>query len=139
MLNQIMSSSINIIRTDPYEGLSIIFPVIINKAHEYYLIYKDQVIVGLFEIQPISKITGNLHMHILEKYQKQRLACKSVLELKKILKNSDYKQLIGTIPANNLHSASLIKQLNAHYVGMVQDGIIWNNILTNLLIYQLEV
>ncbi len=121
------------------ESLEILFPVRVNKAHEYYIIIVENDVVGLFEIQPLSKITGILHLHILEKHQKRGLAINAVNELINVLQNSSYQQLIGTIPENNKHIMSIVNKTKAKCCGLIKDGIIWNDILTNLVLFQLEV
>lgn len=116
-----------------------IYPLIPNTEHKYYLIEESNNIIGMFEIQPITKITGILHLHIKEHYQNKGLAIKAFNKLLEILKNGSIKQLIGTIPEDNKNIMSVVNKTKATYCGKLTNAIIYNNRLQDLLLYQLEV
>lgn len=116
-----------------------VFPNLnINQHNLYFEISLSGKIIGLFEIQILTQITGILHLHILEEFQNQGLAIHAVKELIKALKNTEIKQLIGTIPETNQHIMSIVNKTPSKCCGLIKDGIIWNNQLQNLILFQLD-
>lgn len=108
--------------------------------HDWLLIVKDDQILGMFEIQPITKITGILHLHIKDEFQKQGTALKAVNELIEYLKeNTIYQQLIGTIPISNTYIRSVVDKTTAICCGLIKDSIVIDNKKQDMLVFQLEV
>ncbi len=107
--------------------------------HEFIIINKDTKIIGMFEIQPVTKITGILHLHIKQEYQNQGIASEAMKKLVASLKQTNYKSLVALIPASNKNIMSIVNKTKAKCCGLLQDGIILNNVVQDLIIFQLMV
>src|SRR5439155_159147 len=73
----------------------------INPYNEYIVIRNDQEVIGLFEIQSLTKICGILHLHIIQKHQRKGYGQKAFKTLIECLKGSKYKSLISGLPVEN--------------------------------------
>ncbi len=124
-------------------------PIVINRIYQLdvnirnkYLLILDEDIktyIGLFEIQPITKITGILHMHVSPEFQKKGNGIKAFNALMDYLKDKEFKQLIGTIPVKNNKIMSVVNKTEAKCIGLIRDGIIFDDVLQDLALYQIEV
>lgn len=130
---------INIIPTKNITLIKSIFPMEPNLLNDFRVIAYKGDLIGLFEIQPITSITGILHMHIIKEFQNQGLAIKAFNQLIEDLKSSPFKQLIGSIPEHNKNIMSIVKKTQAKCCGMLEDAIIFNGKLQNLVLFQLEI
>ena len=116
-----------------------IYPLEINDRHDYFVIYHFDKVIGLFEIQPLTRITGVLHLHIKDEFQNQGLAIKAFNRLIEDLKNSPYKQLIGCIPSSNKRIMSIVNKTRGRCCGALKDAIIIDNALQDIILFQLEI
>lgn len=126
-------------KTKNNKELQKLLPNVMNLDSEFYIIIYQGVKIGFFELQPITRVCNNLHMHIITEYQRQGLGLKALLSLLNYLKGTKIKTLIATIPESNSSILSLVKKVKAKYCGIIENAIIENNTLENLLIFQLEV
>ena len=111
-----------------------------NPTHLYLLIKKDTQTVGVFELQKITNITASVHMHIIEEYQQQGIANKTLYPLLDYIRfYTSYKKLIATVASTNEHIQKVLDKTDFVFCGLITDGIIWNDRIDDLLIYQLEV
>ena len=111
----------------------------IDLKHDWLVIKEEYKLIGIFEINPLTKISGLLHLNILEEYQNQGIAIKAFNALIKYLKTTNYKQIIGSIPEKNKKIMSIVNKTKGKCCGSIKDGIIFNNELQDLLLFQLEV
>jgi hypothetical protein len=132
-------STINLLPTKNIQVIKSVYDLEPNLTHEWLLIIKDNNIVGMFEIQPLSKITGIVHLHIKEEFQKQGVAIEAMNALTEYLKPTPIKQLIGSIAVKNKHIMSIVNKTKARCCGLISNGIIWNNELQDIALFQLEV
>ncbi len=111
-----------------------------NMSNIWLIINFRSKAIGLFELQEVSKIASIVHMHIISGYQKQDLGLLAFKKLVEYLSlHSKIKTLIGTIPAKNSHIMSIVNRTAAKCCGNIPNGIIFNNELQDLLLFNLEV
>lgn len=116
-----------------------VYPVEIVDTHDYLMMHQEGQVKGLFEIQPITKITGMVHMHIKEEHQNQGIGIDAFNALLMYLRGRQYKQLIGPIPEHNTRIQSIVNKTLAKECGRIKDGIVYDNKLQDLILYQLEI
>lgn len=125
--------------TTAAERIKNIFNIQINPAHIYIAIMYREEDIGLFEIQMLSKITGNLHMHIKENFQNKKFGFAAVNKLLTELKDSNIQQMVAMVPSRNKAIQRLTEKTKTKCCGILKDAIIWNGELDDLLLFQLEV
>lgn len=116
-----------------------VHPGVPNFQNEFYLIISDQKLLGIFEIQELTKITGILHMHLTPEYQGKGLGIQCFNELIKMLKGGKYSHLMGTLPAENHRILSVANKTKARVCGCLTNAIIYDNKLQDLILFELEV
>lgn len=97
-------------------------------------------IIAVFQLQEFTKITGNIHLHILNEYRGKGIA-KALFDplINWIKSNTQYKKLIATIPETNIRMRSIVSKLPFRISGIISDAIIIDNTLQNLLIFELNI
>lgn len=118
---------------------SITDKVIINAHNLYIVISVDNIYIGLFELQCLTKTTYIVHMCIKDNFQKQGHGLKAFLKLKKFMQvTSPIRKLIGTIPIQNTNILSIVNKCNAKACGLIKDGVIFDGVLQDLLLFELD-
>lgn len=109
------------------------------KTH-YYLIMRDNHIVGVYQLQELTKVTALIHMHILPEYQAKGIANESFNTFLKLLEgNKRITKLVATIAATNKYMRKAIDKTDFKCCGMISEGIIYNNQYDDLIIFELKV
>ena len=109
-------------------------------SSRYFLIKSDDFIVGIFELQAITKITETVHLYILPAFQKKGIAYSAFLELIEYLKQEQkILKLICTIPITNKNILSALRKTPFKACGVISHGIIWNEQIQDLLIFELTI
>jgi len=129
--------SLSIIQTDRSKELQMATD---PKQRSVWLeIFKDEISIGVFQLQEITKITFNIHIHIFEEYQKKGFAFKCLDPLLTRLKHLKIKKLMCTVSKNNRVMRRVLSRTPFKLCGSIKDGIIWNDELTDLLIFELNI
>ena len=106
----------------------------------YYSIIHDKQVIGLFETKPFNKITLDAHIYILPKYQDGQLSVKAVKAGQEYFKeNTDIHNIITTVPVSCSYVHRFLSKTDFKATGQISDGIIYNDQLQNLIIYQLKI
>lgn len=127
----------SVIYTQDLNLVSKILPYIPNPTHSYLLIDKDDQLVGAYEIQEMSKILVNIHLHIIEGYQRLGIGLESYKELVKFMVVfSPYKAMMCTVPKNNTAMINGLQRTKWKVSGCIRNSIIWDDVLTDLIIFE---
>lgn len=100
----------------------------------------SQKVIAVFQLQEFTKITGNIHLHILKENQGKGIA-KTLFDplITWIEHNTKYQKLIATVPEHNIKMRAVIARLPFRITGIISNGIILDNKIQNLLIFELNV
>lgn len=103
----------------------------------YIGIYEsDSTLLGLYTIRPFTKITVEAHIYILPEYQGIGKSLEIAESGKDWLRfSTQYQNIITTVPSNCLHSVKYVNHIGFQHSGTISQGIIYNDEVTDLLIY----
>ena len=107
---------------------------------EWLVAYEDDVTIGLMEIKAFTRITCNAHIHILPEFHKTGKSLEVIDATRQYLKeHTEYINAITTVPIRCEHVIKLMEKAGFVVQGLIKDGIVYNNILQDLILYQLKV
>lgn len=112
-----------------------------NMDNLWLEIQQNTVITGLFELRRFNTITFEIHPYVLPEHQHTGLSLDALNKLQEFLKENykEIKNLISYVPISCTHSIKFLEKTNSKISGLIKNGIIYNNQLQDLLLYQLEV
>lgn len=104
----------------------------------YYLASKDNNPVGVFEVEPLTKITFQAHMALLPTiHGKGSREC--VLDaLKHMKETTEYKKVFVPVPISSRYVIKVLKDLNFDLCGYMKQAVIYNDKLTDLLLFDFD-
>lgn len=109
----------------------------INPAFEYLIAINDNYLCGMFSIRKVTNRVLEGHIRILPRFWKTEIpslalnkACEFVKEYK------DCSKVITTVPSNCYHVLKFISNHEFKQCGEIHEGIIYNNELVSLLIFE---
>ncbi|HEY3527386.1 MAG TPA: hypothetical protein VGK47_14410 [Nitrososphaeraceae archaeon] len=102
---------------------------------------KDNKNVGLLELKQITAITYEAHIRILPEFQGTGESVEFAQNVRKFIKNSckNIHNLVCHVPMECKYVINFLSRLNLKVNGLIRNGIIYNNTLQDLIIFQLEV
>lgn len=117
------------------------FEDMVNNPDSIYLrIQDDGKIVGLYEVQMFTKITGNVHVRLLPEARNTGISKDAYPALLEYLKaNTHLKKLICSIPAKHEPMMKIINKTRFKACGLIPDGIFWNDETQDLILFQLDI
>lgn len=111
-----------------------------NEKHLYLLSTIEGEAFGIYEIQPLTKITGNVHVIINPEYRGTRVSFEMYQLLKDYLRDhTEYRKLIATVPEKNERMLRVINRTEFRACGLIQNGIIWDGQEQNLIVFELDI
>ncbi len=124
-----------------YNIVKEIYPDIdINIHNEYIIIKVNENNVGLFELQPLTKISYVLHSYIRPEFRDKSYSTRATKALVKFLKErTQIKKLIGAIPVLIAKQLNIANQINAKACGLIHKGVIYDGIVQDLLLFELDI
>ena len=102
-------------------------------------IHNNNDLIGKIQLQPITKITFNIHLDIHKEHQKKGLANKIEQPLIEYCIKAGIHSLICTIAEENKNMLKVMMKTKFKCAGLIKNGIIYNNKKQNLILFQLEV
>jgi RimJ/RimL family protein N-acetyltransferase len=100
----------------------------------------DRVLVGIFKLRKFTEITVDGHIHILPEFRNKIIANDAIKESRKYLKEkSNYKNVITTVPISCEHVMKLMDRVGFKVCGAIHNGIIYQDRLEDLIVYELTI
>lgn len=132
---------ITLLKTTSIKHIKQINPDIQPNILNTWVVIKDNKYeVGLFEIQELTKITGIVHFYIKPEVRNQgygKKMCPLLLRFAK--EKTGFRKLIASIPAYNIPMIAVMKHTDFKCCGAVRDGIIWDDRLQDIILFEIEV
>ena len=95
--------------------------------------------LAIFQLLEQTKIVGNLHAHTIKEHENKSIHRKVMPEvLDWIRQNTGYEKVIGTVAEGNIKVRAILAKHAFRVCGIISNGIIENNQLQNLLIFELN-
>ena len=105
----------------------------------WLLVKSNNEVAGLIGLSEFTKITAVGHIYILPEYQTTGLSEAAVYKAAEILKENTYiRQIIIPVPTECRHVHLFMQRIKAQKSGIIKNGIIYNNNLQDLILYQYE-
>lgn len=106
-----------------------------------WLVIKDnETIAGLVELREYTRITFDGHIYIKPSFQNRKLAPLAVLKTIQYLKqNTPIHNVVIPVPMTCIYVMKFLDKCPTKVVGMIENGIIHNNILQDLILYQIKI
>ncbi len=112
----------------------------IDKTCNYLGVIYQNELAGMFQLKEFNKITVDAHIYILPKYQNGLLSLKAVKACKEYLQeNSDIYKVITSVPYECHYVHKFLAKTEFKPCGLINNGIIYNNNLQDLILYQLTI
>lgn len=111
----------------------------VPKDRTWLLASDEEDIIGLMELHPMTAITYIAHIHIRPKYHKTGKSLQVVEATKEYLKKTHIKNIITTVPLVCTHVIKLMNKTGFVVQGSIKDGIVYDNRIQDLLLFQLKV
>ena len=102
-------------------------------------IKRDGQSLGIFQAQYISNACISLHMHILSEYQNKGYALQCLKPLLELLKTTNIKAILATIPMNNKIMMGIMQKTPFKCCGSIPNSIIYKQQLQDMVLFSLEV
>lgn len=110
----------------------------INKKMEYFLIKKDDLIIGCIPYKELTSVTLEVHLQVMPSFWHKKLSLEIYLAFKEFIKAKHYKKLLITTPAMCIHVLRLLQLYNFKVCGSIPGGVVYNNILQTLFLFEQE-
>ncbi len=107
-----------------------------DSGFKYYGVYMGHILIGMFPVRELSKITLDTHIFIKSLYQKTELVDKACYTAMRKFKEEGYEQLIGFVPANLDRMIDFIQRIGYEPRGLIQNGIVYNGEKTSVFVFQ---
>ena len=103
-------------------------------------IIQDDKDIGLVQLEPITAITANSHVYILPEHHGSGIALEAVREVREYIKEKlRFKKIICTVPFDCGHVVKFNNKVGFTPCGLIHNGVIYNNRLQDLIIFEIEV
>ncbi len=107
---------------------------------KFYLIHKESLVIGITTLKKFSNITYDAHLILLPEYHGRGLATKVGYKFFKFVKkNTIINNLITSVPLEAKHGHKYMERLEFKVIGLIKNGIVYNNKIQDLILYQKEV
>ena len=104
---------------------------------KFLAVYNNKDLIGMINIRPLTKICLEVHINILPEYHKVGLGKKAHDEgLIWTKANTEFLSVMTYVPENCFHVLKFMQDNKWKAQGVFKDAIIYNNELTNLLMFQ---
>lgn len=110
----------------------------IDTSYQYILI-EDKELIGCFQVRPVTKCVLEGHVYILPEYWGTEKPQQAVLEMHEWIKKQGYTKIFTKVPANHVRSLKLAHKLKYKACGAIEKGIVFNNQLVTLYLFEFEV
>lgn len=110
-----------------------------NETHIWVRVVFDTHIVGVLELQPITTVTANLHLHIFKQFQKSGIASHLAAALDRFAVENGITTFLAMVPEQNHKVESALIANDFLRISLIPNGIIYNNTVQNLIIYSRSV
>ncbi len=105
----------------------------------HFLIHDDTNIYGLFEVKEFTKITAELHVHIIPKYWGTGISTKAGAAMADWFRNNtQIRTLVTYRPASINHMERNLIRCGMKKTGVIPNGIVWDGVLTDFYIYTID-
>src|SRR5687768_9497908 len=102
-----------------------------NERHTWVKISSDEQDIGILELQPITNVVANIHLHLFRKHQKQRIANQLEAPLIEIAQHLGLTTLLAIVPEFNDMVNKVLLRSNFEFSAILPNGIIYKNKLQN--------
>ena len=112
----------------------------VDWSYRYLLIKDNEEILGLFQVRDFTRIVLEAHIYLLPKYWGNTYSKDSIKALIKYLTDmTHYHSLITDVPVVCKHVINLLKKIGARQSGFINNGVIYNNKLTDLMLFSYQI
>ncbi len=111
----------------------------LDETFQYLVCKKEEEIVGLLQVKALTKVVLEVHIFLLPKYWGKKVSYEVADAGHKWVKEQGYLKTFNRVPANCIHVLKFLQEINYKVCGMIEKGIIHNNCLVTLFLYEFEV
>lgn len=113
----------------------------VNKSFDHLLIENDECqVIGCFQYKHVTNRVVEVHINILPKFWGGECGLESILNSFKWFKiNTKYTKVLTDVPANCDKVIELMKKAGGIPCGVVKQGVVYNNILTDLIFFERDI
>lgn len=106
-----------------------------NIKHIWVKISEDDQAIGILELQPITNVIANIHLHLFKKYQKNGIANQLEAPLVEIAQQVGLTTLLAIVPEFNDKINKVLLRSNFQFSAILPNGVIYQNKLQNAVVY----
>lgn len=108
-----------------------------EKGFKFLVIYHAEEVIGVFSFREVTKLLIEAHIHILAEYHTKGFGKQAVeAGILWFKENTSLKQLVTYVPSNCFHVLKFMQSNNFIACGSIKDGVVYNNTLVSLFIFQ---
>lgn len=111
----------------------------VDRAWQYILIKNDDVILGCVQCQEFNAIILEVHIFLLPEFHGTGIVKELSESAHGFIRELGYRQVFTKIPSVCTHVLKCVQNLNYKCCGMIEKGVVYNNILCTLFLYNFEV
>lgn len=112
----------------------------VDQSYDYLLIGEDNKVLGCFQTRSFTRVIMEAHIYLLPEYwgkDYSKRALQALFEYTK--KETAYRKVITDVPKVCKHVIGLMKKIGATQCGYITDGVVYNNKLTDLMLFTKDV
>ncbi len=102
---------------------------------KYYLIQDFSNIIGVIQVRDVSKVTVEVHPFILPKYWNKNISTNAIKSVHNYFKQLGYLNVLSSAPSNCIYALKFADKMGYKVCGMIKDGVVYNNYLVSLILY----
>ncbi len=111
----------------------------VDETLEYIVAFWHHEPVGLWSLHPVTALVVDAHIAMIPKYWGTEVIQKAMEAGYKYLKTeTDYTKIFTSVPSNCFHMIKFCTRYNYKACGFIKDGIIYNNKLVDLLLFETD-
>lgn len=111
----------------------------IDSTFTYLAIALKDKVIGYFSLKTLTHMIIEGHIAILPEYWGTAISAQAMEEgAQYIFDHTSYRKIVTFTPGNCTKVINLLKKCEYKQSGCIQEGIIYNNQLTSLLIFELD-
>lgn len=109
----------------------------VNKSFKHLLFEKNAKIVGCFQYRHMSSQLVETHINILPQYWGEDFGVEATLAaFNWLARNTKYKKAWTDVPSVCFKVLGLMDKIDAKICGVVKNGAVYNNNLTDLMFFE---
>lgn len=109
-----------------------------SDSFKYLVISRNDITILLVSFRHLTNQSVEVHLAVLPQYRKSRVLLKAIRLAMEYLKEKGYAKLMTFCALNCTHILSFCERLGFKPCGVMQNGIVYNNKISDLIYFEFD-